>query len=156
VELTHPPLQQLLDYWQRKAAGRPFPQRADIDPLELRFALGNLLLVELAGSAPVRFRYRLWGIVLSEDYGHDMTSRHVDELQPAELAREVQRAYEEVVATGQPASRQFDNVIGGRWFTHERLLLPLGTVAAPDRIGMILGAIFRSPLPDRDVPLSPA
>jgi hypothetical protein len=36
-------------------------------------------------------------------------------------------------------------VIGERWFTHERLLMPLGLKDAPETVGMILGAIYRRP-----------
>lgn len=139
----HEQLRRLYEYWRMKAAGRRFPLRAEIDPLDLGFALGNLLLVDALAQSPPRFRYRLWGINLTTDYGRDMTGLHVDELSPPELAAQVQAAYVAVVQSGLPSVQQFNNVISGRRFTHERMLLPLGTDAAPDRVGMILGGIFR-------------
>jgi hypothetical protein len=148
LNFSHAPLQQLLEYWHSKREKRPMPSRDDIDPLELRFALGNVLLAEVLRGDSLRFRYRLWGSRLTLDYGTEMTGRHVDELLPSVLAVRVQQAYVDVVTTGMPQHQQFDDVIDGRWFIHERLLLPLTLRDAPDRVGMIMGGIFRSPRPD--------
>lgn len=148
MKFRHAPLQQLLDYWHGKCDGRAMPFRDAIDPLELRFVLGNVLLAEIVSGDRLRFRYRLWGTRLTQDYGVEMTGRHVDELQPSALAARVQQAYLDVVATGLPQRQQFDEVIDGRMFMHERLLLPLALRDAPDRVGMIMGGIFRSPRPE--------
>lgn len=148
MEFRHPPLQQLLDYWYGKREARAFPFRDAIDPLELRFVLGNVLLAEIVPGERPRFRYRLWGSRLTEDYGVEMTGRHVDELSPPELAARAQQAYLDVVATGMPQRQQFDDVIDGRLFVHERLLLPLALRDAPEKVGMIMGGIFRSPRPE--------
>lgn len=148
MEFRHAPLQQLLDYWDGKREGRRFPFRDAIDPLELRFALGNVLLAEIVPGDRPRFRYRLWGSRLAQDYGAEMTGRHVDELSPPELAARVQQAYFDVAATGMPQRQEFDEVIEGRMFTHERLLLPLALRDAPDQVGMIMGGIFRSLRPE--------
>lgn len=148
MNFRHAPLQQLLDHWHGKREGCALPFRDTIDPLELRFALGNLLLAEIVHGDRLRFRYRLWGSRLTQDYGAEMTGRHVDELLPSALAARVQQAYLDVVATGLPQRQQFDDVIDGRWFVHERLLLPLALRDAPDRVGIIMGGIFRSPRPE--------
>jgi hypothetical protein len=148
LEFRHPPLQQLLDFWNDRRGGQAFPLRDAVDPLDLRFALGNILLADILRGDRIRFRYRLWGSRLTEDYGAEMTGRHVDELQPAALAARVQQSYVDVVATGLPQHQQFDDVLDGRWFVHERLLLPLALPDAPDRVGMIMGGIFRSPRPE--------
>lgn len=148
MKFRHAPLQQLLDYWDGKCAGRRLPFRDAIDPLELRFVLGNVLLAEIVPGDRLRFRYRLWGTRLTQDYGVEMTGRHVDELSPPALAARVQQAYLDVVATGMPQRQQFDEVIDGRMFMHERLLLPLALPDAPEKVGMIMGGIFRSPRPE--------
>ena len=145
MDFTDLRLKQLLDYWQRKRAGRKFPLRADIDPLELRFILGNLVLVDVVPGQVLRFRYRIWGSTLVEFSGVDMTGRHVDEITPAELARLAQQAYVKVTETGLPDHWQFNHIFDDRWFIHERLLLPLGTDQAPDKVGMILGGLCQTP-----------
>ncbi|MEK9969517.1 MAG: PAS domain-containing protein [Ferrovibrio sp.] len=147
MKFRHQPLQQLLDYWNDKRQGRELPFRDAIDPMELRFALGNILLAEIVRGDSLRFRYRLWGSKLTEDYGAEMTGRHVDELLPSALAVRVQQSYVDVVATGLPQHQQFNNVIDGRLFIHERLLLPLALRDDPEKIGMIMGGVFRSPRP---------
>lgn len=147
MNFSHAPLQQLLDYWNDKRQQAAFPLRDAIDPLELRFVLGNVLLAEIVRGDRLRFRYRLWGSRLTQDYGAEMTGRHVDELLPSALAVRVQQAYLDVLATGLPQYQQFDEVIDGRLFIHERLLLPLALRDAPDQVGMIMGGIFRSPRP---------
>jgi hypothetical protein len=51
-------LRRLYDYWNGKRAGREFPSRADLDPLELRWIVGNLLLLDVQRDPP-RFRFRV-------------------------------------------------------------------------------------------------
>jgi hypothetical protein len=147
LDFQHAPLQQLYAYWEGKRRDRALPLRDAIDPLDLRFALGHILLAEVVRTEDIRFRYRLWGTRLTEDYGAEMTGRFVDELQPAAFGARVHRQYLDVVETSAVQHHQFDDVIDGRWFMHERLLLPLALRAAPDRVGVVMGAIFRSPRP---------
>jgi hypothetical protein len=59
-QVEQPPLRSLHAYWNRKRAGRLMPTRADIDPVELRQHLGNLVLIEPV-PAEDDFRYRLIG-----------------------------------------------------------------------------------------------
>lgn len=145
MDFRHSPLQQLFNYWNDKRQQKLLPCRDVIDPLELRFVLGNVLLAEIVRGERLRFRYRLWGSNLTEDYGVEMTGRYVDELQPAALAVRVQQTYLAAMTTGLPQHQKVDEVISGRWFVHERLLLPLALGDAPDHVGMIMGGVFRSP-----------
>ena len=57
--ITDARLQDALDYWRLKSAGRSVPRRADIDPLDIPKLLPHLMLVE--GSSVCRYRYRLIG-----------------------------------------------------------------------------------------------
>ena len=43
--IVHPRLQRLYQYWSDKRGERGMPSRADIDPLDMRFAIGNIILV---------------------------------------------------------------------------------------------------------------
>jgi hypothetical protein len=58
--IVDPLLQRLYDYWQERRSPRSMPSRSDIDPVDMRFILGNLLLVDVL-AAPLRFRIRLHG-----------------------------------------------------------------------------------------------
>jgi hypothetical protein len=42
--IINPRLQQLYEWWLNKRAGRKFPSHADVDPIDSRFVLGNLIL----------------------------------------------------------------------------------------------------------------
>jgi hypothetical protein len=53
----HPGLVHLHAYWDGKRGGRAFPRKADIDPTEIPFLLGNIVLFEvLDGGADARCR----------------------------------------------------------------------------------------------------
>lgn len=131
--ITEPRLVALYDYWDGKCAGRNMPTRADLDPVEMRRWLGNLLLIDV--TAEGRFVYRLYGTGFVDSFGLDMTGRSVDEL-PAEQQERVRVDYEAVRASRQPRVRLYTAVfelpgIGLRppaepqVTTWERLILPL-------------------------------
>ena len=138
-DLTDARLGALYGYWDGKRAQRPMPMRADLDPVEMRAWLGNLVLID--ATADGRFVYRLYGTKFVESFGLDMTGRNVDEL-PADQRERVRSDYEAVRATGQPRARLytalFDNSPSGlrpptvkaaqapQVVTWERLVLPLG------------------------------
>ncbi len=145
VDFLHPQLERLYAYWNAQRRGHVFPLREDIDPLDMPYALGNVLLVDVEREPAIRFRYRLWGVNLTTDYGQEMTGRYVDQLQPPAFGARVQQQYLATLTANAAQLHKFDDIIDGRWFMHERLLLPLARPEAPDAIGMILGAIFRTP-----------
>jgi hypothetical protein len=62
------------------------PSRADIDPLDLRFAIGNLILVDAIEAEPLRFRVRLHGTNLSERMDFDLTGKMLDEMRWSSFA----------------------------------------------------------------------
>src|SRR5260370_17327555 len=53
-------LAAIYQYWDGKRRGRLMPSRADIDPIELKPYLPQLVLLDVEGEPP-RFRYRLVG-----------------------------------------------------------------------------------------------
>ncbi|MGF1628232.1 MAG: PAS domain-containing protein [Kiloniellaceae bacterium] len=53
-------LEQLYAYWSSRRRNRPFPARADIDPIDIPTLLEHLLLVDVLRD-PLDFRYRLVG-----------------------------------------------------------------------------------------------
>ena len=45
--IQHPDLRTLYDYWNERRRERRWPARADINPVDLKFALGNLSLIDV-------------------------------------------------------------------------------------------------------------
>lgn len=72
-------LRKLYLYWQDRRGDRAFPARKDLDPIDFRYIIGNILLIDVLQN-PLRFRCRLHGTNLSERAGYDMTGKMVDEL----------------------------------------------------------------------------
>ena len=72
-------LASLVSYWDEKRAGRPMPNRSDIDPVDIPGLLPFLVLVELR-EPPRRFYYRLTGTWVDELYGSCLTGLYLEDL----------------------------------------------------------------------------
>lgn len=57
--MKHPSTRRLFDYWTEKRGERPAPERFDIDPAEIRHALGDTFM--LAADFVDELRFRLAG-----------------------------------------------------------------------------------------------
>lgn len=131
-------LQRLYDYWNDKRAGRAYPGREQIDPLELRFMLGSIILIDIEPE-PLRFRYRLFGSEIVRRQGFDMTGKYLDQHPWSELAAMAKTAYQQVLETGEPTKIRRNGLIGDQYVRHESLILPLGH----ERVEMLLiGIVF--------------
>jgi hypothetical protein len=128
-------LRQVYAYWKEKRRDRPMPVRRDIDPLDLRAALGDIALVEVMRD-PLRYRFRLDGTRQVERFGVDMTGKTLDELPDSTMRAITERSYREVVTAGRPAVHQRDVMTDGRLFVYEVVILPLG--ADGGRVDMLL------------------
>lgn len=86
IERSNSPLVlRLHDYWHSKRAGRQVPDRADMDPVDLKLLLPNILIA-VPSFDPFRIRYRLVGTRIVRVSGFDFTGRYLDEmLQPDTL-----------------------------------------------------------------------
>jgi hypothetical protein len=141
------PLQQLYDYWQDKRAGRTFPARRDLDPLEFRFALGNVLLIDVTHN-PLRFRFRLFGANLVYHEGIDPTGLYLEELPLVELRQMLDGAYRHVVAAREPVRNMRERVLDGRMRRFEALLLPLSSDG--ETVDMIMIGLWFHPEDEHD------
>lgn len=155
--LTDARLAALYAYWEGKCGGRGMPKRSDIDPVEMRQWLGNILLIDV--SAEGKFVYRLYGTRFVDNFGRDMTGRSVDEL-PVEQQERVRGDYEAVCGSRQPKARLYTASFEvpqrgtmqrgamqrseAQVVTWERLVLPLSD--GNERVEMLLVAAY--PLPD--------
>lgn len=83
-------------YWLDKAARRPMPRRADIDPTEIPKLLRDIMLVDVLPDG--RYRYRLIGTANTLAYGVSATGCYLDEVLPGdEYKAHVLQLYDECV-----------------------------------------------------------
>jgi hypothetical protein len=125
-QIRHPRLIRLYEHWDAKRNGRPMPSRADMDPLDLPFVLGHLLLMDVTGP-PLRFRYRLIGSALTQRAGRDLTGRFVNELPEGDYRKSVIEWHTSVVEDRAPRRRLTRRVIDARWQHYEILTMPLSS-----------------------------
>src|SRR5713226_476697 len=98
MELTEPRLIRLHRYWEEKRAGRLMPSRADIDPVDLGFVLGHILLVAVRHE-PLRFHFRVHGSELAHRAGYDLTGKSLDDLPSAEFREVSRQSFTTAIAT---------------------------------------------------------
>jgi len=130
LSIINPRLQQLYEWWLNNHAGRKFPSRADVDPIDLRFILGNLMLVDVIGSTPPDFRIRLHGSNLVFRHGYELTGKMLDELPLVEQRDRARQTFTTVVSTGEPLHGHRDQVFALRPQQYETIILPLSTDGA--------------------------
>jgi hypothetical protein len=123
-QIRHPDLRRLYDYWDARRQGRRYPARADIDPVEFSFALGNVTLIDVLYD-PLRFRFRLMGTLMAQRSGFDLTGRMVDEVPIPEYRDLLLNAYRHLVTTGEPNTTIHEQTIHDRLYEFEVLRLPL-------------------------------
>jgi len=135
AQVAHPDLHRLYAYWRAAHRDGRLPGRRDIDPIELRFILGDLILLEVLHD-PLRFRYRLVGSNLTRSLGREMTGRMLDEHPEPTFRRLAAEVYAEVATTAAPLSTRRDAVIDDRLRRYETMVLPLAADGAT--VDMIL------------------
>jgi hypothetical protein len=139
-------LKALHAYWKSKAGTRRMPARKDLDPIEMKAWLGNLMLVEFPTGKFIEFRYRLEGTHIEEFYGHDWrrTGRGVEAVTAESERAIVLPQWESVFDRGCPAYHESDIWASeGKLARQTKLLLPLSTDG--EHVDMILGAIYFRP-----------
>ncbi|MBI3453418.1 MAG: PAS domain-containing protein [Rhodospirillales bacterium] len=124
ARLGNPVLRRLYDYWNARRGGRPFPGRADIDPLDFPYALGYVSLVDVLYD-PLRFRYRLIGTNLVARTGFDWTRRMVEDFPDPAYRAALLAGYGEVVERRRPVFSIDGRSIDNRFWRWETLRLPL-------------------------------
>jgi hypothetical protein len=133
--LSSPQLRQLYDYWERKRAGRRWPKRSDVDPVEMRFALGNIDLVEITYD-PIVFFFRISGSNIDRDEGFNMQGRTLDEYPLPQHREAVRKTYLRALEKGEPDYEEIERLDEGKLVRYGRLILPLSEQG--DRVDMFL------------------
>jgi hypothetical protein len=138
--IRDPRLLGLFHYWHGKCRDGTLPARRDIDPIEMRQWLGNLLLVEFPPD-PMQYRIRLDGVNLVQFYNASREGKGVEAMTSEEERRIVLPQYITVLDKKQPAYYETQFVTSEGVVTSQRkLLLPLS--ADGQRVNMILGGIY--------------
>lgn len=122
--LAAAPLRFLLDHWRNLAGnGRP-PELTRIDPIELKPALGYIVLLEPIEGAR-DFRYRLYGSTVAGISGFDMTGKLVSEMRASSYVAEFTIAtYRAVMTRLMPAYTERTPVGALRTTSWQRIALP--------------------------------
>jgi hypothetical protein len=145
LPISHPRLQRLYAYWSTKKGQRKMPSRADIDVLDLRYMLGNIMLVDVVDGTPPRFRIRVHGSNLSQRAGYDLTGKMLDELPETEFRKEVRDRWTEVATYGEPLHCDKNvQFFDGQPYHYESIVLPLS--ADGESVNMeLVGLIYADP-----------
>jgi hypothetical protein len=118
-------LKRLYDYWRDGCAGAEMPSRAAVDPLDFRYILGYVSLVEVE-LMPRRYRFRLDGSVLAMLSGMDYTGKYLDQLGIPDYIDFVAASYDRVVDRLRPYAYRKQGAFDTKTFDEETLILPLG------------------------------
>jgi hypothetical protein len=117
-------IRSLHRWWLSKRAG-DIPDRADLDPADLKRLLPNLFIVDVEHD-PFRIRYRLVGTRATEVTGFDITGHYLDELLPADVGEPWMAHYHAAYRTRAPVLGAIEAPTrGGGRFTYEFGLFPL-------------------------------
>jgi hypothetical protein len=144
AEIRDPRLKALFAYWKAKAGARRMPARKDLDPIEMKEWLGNLMLLDFPTGRFIEFRYRLEGTNIEAFYDAHRTGRGVEAMTAESERRSVLPQWESVFERGRPAYYESDILSSeGKLARQSKLLLPLSEDG--EHVNMILGAIYFRP-----------
>jgi hypothetical protein len=127
LEILHPKLKRLYEYWCEKRGERKMPARADLDPLDMTFIIGNIILVDVIDGSPLRFSIRLHGTNLVQQVGYELTGKMLDELPQNEFRKLAQESFTRVATSAEPTAGKRDRVIDERFARYETVIMPLSS-----------------------------
>lgn len=128
--IVDPEICRFVDYWRAKRGAGRYPARSDLDPVEFRFVLGDVVLIEVqqsppASTPPWRFRYRLIGSNVSARDGYNLTGKTLEDLPEPEYRERIRATWTEVCETGVPAHHLREIVLDNRLRRYEVVVMPL-------------------------------
>ena len=136
-------LRRLLAYWEEKRAGRAFPRRADVDPLDFRFMLDRIALTEVhenpAEFAGRRYRLRLVGSYWHRMLGFEATGLWMHDWPHANQRQLTENFYAALIDGRRPRFARRDIIVDDQLLHYEIMLLPLSEDGS--RISMIMTGI---------------
>ncbi len=114
------------------------PSRRDIDPLEMRFILGHVMLFEVLYPGPA-FRVRLQGSELTWWIGRELTGTLLERHVKTELESFAHKQLWRTVELASPLGWQGNDIFDGMIRRYEALILPLSDDG--QRVDMLLAGI---------------
>lgn len=116
----------LLRYWEDLRGTRPMPEAGEIDAMEMRPALGYIILMDpVEGGRD--FRYRLFGSIVAAVSDFDMTGQLASSLKASAYVAEFAiAAYRATLSRGEPMLTEHGPPAAVYTATWHRLVLPLG------------------------------
>src|SRR5262245_22175410 len=137
----HSSLQGLYEYWDTHRGARAMPSRGDIDPIDLKPLLPNLILIDVVPD-PRRYVYRLVGTHEVEMRGGDPTGKAVEEAYYGESAEETTYYLDRVVRTRQPVLyRGIYQPLSTRTQREDVIFLPLSKDGEAVNMIMVFGHV---------------
>jgi hypothetical protein len=144
TRMRHPAMRRLFEYWLAKRGARLAPARADIDPVDIPYALGDLLMLDVepgadanAGGDGPLFRYRLTGSHIVQLTGYDLIGGTTAAIPDAANRAYLEAVYRRAVAERAPMLVEHHRPIQGRPRGYALLVLPLSSDAAAIDILMV-------------------
>jgi hypothetical protein len=125
-------IRRFFQYWLDKRGDRRYPARADLDPVDFPYILGDVAIVDVLrcppGSRwPLAFRHRLVGTKIVLRDGYDLTGKPLDDLPEPEYRERVRATWIEVCETGVPAHRVRELLLDRRMRRYEVVVMPLAS-----------------------------
>ena len=117
-------LQRLLAYWHEWRGARAFPCRADIEPIDLRFMLDRITLVEIHGDVDRRYKLRLVGSWWAQKFGVEGTGTWLEDWPNPTQRQATLESYETLIARRRLILITRDGIADDNVLNFELLLLP--------------------------------
>jgi hypothetical protein len=143
LAFERPELRALLELWQSKAAGG-IPARTAFDMRALKPFASQIVILEREGEGDAgRYRFRLFGSVLSQLFG-EHTGRYLDEMVSANMLPGWLAVYDAVLETRQPLRIEtYFRLPSENFLKGEILAAPMTDASGAER--MILAATYVGP-----------
>ena len=132
ARIVDPEIRRFVEYLRSRRGEGTYPARAALDPLDFRYVLGDVVIIEAHRSPtssrwPWTFRYRLIGTNVVARDGYDLTNKSLDDLPEPEYRERVRTTWTEVCETGTPAHHVRDLILDDRARRYEVVVLPLAS-----------------------------
>ncbi|MBB6210394.1 PAS domain-containing protein [Novispirillum itersonii] len=121
--LRHQQLKELYQRWLKLCEGEHLPMAQDLEPVELRPWLDNLVVLDVSVDGD-DFVYAYYGRTFASAFHADTVGKSVAAL-PKEQADILKQEYDRVVRERIPVARLYEADFDGEVQKWERLVLPL-------------------------------
>lgn len=130
--IIDPEIRRFVEYWHERRGAARYPARADLDPPDFRYVMGDVVLIEVqrapsGSTSPWRYRYRLIGSNIVERDGYNLTNKTLEDMPEPEYRERVRMSWDEVCETGEPIHFIRQLVLDARLRSYEVVVMPLAS-----------------------------